>query len=251
MKVIKWKKEKKNIYSVILEKNQSYSFYDAIVLKYSLLLKKQFKEKELEKLQAENQSLDAYYKALQFLNRKMRSSLEIEKFLKKAEFPKKDIDQTIQKLTNEGYLNDEQYEEVFLHDKIALTTDGPYKIQKELKQLGIEGKKVFEIEPSIWEEKINKIIQKRLRERKKESSMMFKNKLKQYLFLHGYNEEMIAEPLANLSEENDPNILLKEKEKLKQKLSKKYAGSALDYQIKMRLYQKKKKKEEIDQAFES
>lgn len=251
MKVLKWKKEKKNIYEVTLENGQTISFYDAIVLKYSLVLKKQFTEKEIEALQKENQSLEAYYKALQILNRKMRSSLEIIKFLKKEGFSKEDIEETIEKLTNEGYIDDERYAEVFLHDKIALTIDGPYKIEKELKQLGIEKTKVFETDPKIWEEKIEKMIQKKLLNRKQESAMMFKNKLKQYLILHGYTEEMIEEPLSKLSLENDIEKLQKEKEKLKQKLSQKYAGSALDYQIKIRLYRKGYRKEEIDQVFES
>ena len=50
MQILKWKKEKKNLYTAFLNNHSEISIYEELVLKYDLLLKKNISDKELEKI---------------------------------------------------------------------------------------------------------------------------------------------------------------------------------------------------------
>ena len=50
MKILRYKRKKEGLYSVFLEKEKEYSFYEEVIIKHSLLLKKNLTEEELEEL---------------------------------------------------------------------------------------------------------------------------------------------------------------------------------------------------------
>lgn len=75
---------------------------------------------------------------------------------------------------------------------------------------------------------------------------MLQKKLTQYLYQKGYDLPMIQTIIDQFEIPTNPNQIQKEYQKLKLKLAKKYDGSALEYQIKLKLYQKGFTKEEIE-----
>ena len=79
MHIIKYQKDKKNTYLVTIDDN-SYSLYDDIIIKFSLLLKKEISKKELMEILKANEELKCYYKALNYISRKMRTKKELEKY---------------------------------------------------------------------------------------------------------------------------------------------------------------------------
>jgi len=76
--------------------------------------------------------------------------------------------------------------------------------------------------------------------------MMLKNKITTSLYDDGYDKTMIIDVLNNIDIDIDSSIINKEYEKLYNKLSKKYEGSALEYQLKIKLKAKGFTNEEID-----
>ena len=107
MKIIKYKKLPGNKYKITLDDNDII-LYEDIIIKNMILLKKEIKENELKQYLDENIFYEAYYKALNYLKVKMRSTNEIEKYLAK-EFNKDLIEKIILNLTKEGYLNDDYF----------------------------------------------------------------------------------------------------------------------------------------------
>lgn len=57
MKILKYKKGKRNEYKIITDKGE-YTIFDDVIIKYELLLKKELKEQEWNKILKENN----YYK---------------------------------------------------------------------------------------------------------------------------------------------------------------------------------------------
>ena len=233
MKIIKYEKKKNNQYKIYLD-DDYITIYDDVILNNNLLLKKSITPKELEKIIEENSFYDAYFKSLKYINRKLRSKKEIIKYLSK-DYDKEIVDKTINRLIKEKYINDEIYTTSYIHDAINLTNKGYYKIQRELLEQGIDeniiNNMLNEISNDIWYDKLNNIIDKKIKINKTNSINKLKIKLNYDLFNLGYSKEMINECLTNIECYNEDEILKKAFDKLYIKLSKKYQDKELELQI--------------------
>ena len=130
MEIINYKKNKANIYELTLDNGSVLKLYDDTIIQYGLLVSK--KIDDINEVVKYNDGLDAYYLALKYLNKKLRSHLEIEKYLIKKEFDDLIIVSTIKRLEQEGYLNSEHFLKSYLNDQINLTNNGPAKIKYNL-----------------------------------------------------------------------------------------------------------------------
>jgi len=238
MKIKKYIKISKNKYQVILEDDTTLVLYEDIILKFELLLAKEIKD--LKTIQEENQKYELYDKVLLYISKKLRSELEIRKYLSKYTTNKEDIDNIIDRLYKNNLLNNKLYLKSYINDKINLTLEGPIKIKNDLINLGFNE---FEIDMELVifdeyliKEKINKYLSKQLKSNKK-SLYVFKNKMLVNLCNLGYSREDILKYLNNISFSDD-NLKEKEIEKLRKKYEKKYSGYELEKIIKRKLYEK-------------
>lgn len=240
MKIKSYKKKKTNLYEITLSNNEKISLYDDVILKYELLLKKEIDEKLLKEIIDFNSNIESYNIALKFLNTKLRTEQEIKKKL--MYYPKSSINYTIDRLKNEGYLNDTLYIKSYINDEINLKMIGPNKIIFDLKKLGFKENDILNyletIDKNTWLEKINKYVLKKVNSNHNLSGIMLKQKIMQDLINKGFYKEDIN-IIINEFEFND-NSLIREKEyqKQKNKLSKKYSGEELEYHIKINMLKK-------------
>ncbi len=240
MKILKYKKISKGRYKVTFDTNELI-LYEDVIIKNNLLVTKDITLSLLEKVIEENKYYEVYNVALSYIEIKMRARSELETYLEKKGFDKVLIADVIDTLEIEGYLNKEKYIEAYINDKVNLTGVGPYKIKRNLLDLGLPENLIDEyldtIEYTTWKEKLQKIIDKKVNLMKNKSTNMLKNKLKIDLFNLGYQSELIDELLSNINK-NDKTSLEKEYAKIYNKYSKKYTGLTLNTQIKNYLYRK-------------
>lgn len=250
MEIQSFKKKKNNKYEIIFKDQSNIELYDDVIIKYNLLANKKMDEKMFEKIVKYNASLDAYYISLNYLNNKMRTKLEIRKYLEKKEFDIKIINDTIENLEKNKAIDENLYIKAFINDQINFSNIGPNKIINKLFILGIDKKSSLEyintVNKEVWLKKIEKLVTKRIKSNKKYSLMMLKNKITTSLYNDGFDKSMIMQVLDNMDIDIDLSIINKEYEKLYNKLSKKFDGSSLEYQIKMKLKSKGFTNEEID-----
>ena len=250
MEIKSFKKKKNNKYELTFEDNSTIELYDDVIIKYNLLVNKKLDEKKFDEITKYNSSLDAYFLSLKYLNSKMRTKLEIKKYLDKQNIDSKTINDTIDKLVKNKAIDEDLYVKSFVNDQINFSTIGPYKIANKLFTLGISKDKSMDyinsIDKSIWIEKITKLVNKKIKVNKNYSIVMLKNKILSSICNEGYDKSMIISVLNDFSFKNDPKIIIKEYNKIKNKLSKKYDGSALECQIKMKLKSKGFSSDEID-----
>lgn len=248
MKIIRYKKMSKGRYKLTLD-NTELILYEDVILKNYLLRTSNINLELLEKVMNENVYYEIYNMALTYIEIKMRTSKEIKDYLNKKNFNTKLIDEVLDRLNKEGYLNEEKYIDAFVNDKVNLTNWGPYKIKKSLLDLELDetliNNKLNTINENIWNGKIEKIINKKLNSLKNKSNYMIKNKLKIDLYNLGYNNNLIEENLNNLNLNNNENIK-KEYSKAYNKYSKKYMDQELYQKVKSYLYRKGYKIEEIN-----
>lgn len=242
MKIIKYKKNSNNKYTIILDDQRKYIFYEDVILKFNLLLKKEISNSDLEKMSDANLEYDVYYVALNSLRSKFRSTYELETLLKKKEYPSELIDTAIEKLTKQGYLNDRSFAKGFINNKIITTNYGPFRIIRELEKRKINSN-IIEDEMLLFSselqiEKIKKIIDSKIKSNRNKGGLILKQKIVDDLKMNGYEYDIISTVISNYDFGNNKEIAKKEYDKLYKKYRKKYSGYELDKIIKEKLFLK-------------
>lgn len=240
MKIEKYTKLKGNKYSVKID-DLIIKLYDDVIVKYELLRLKEIDDKLFNEITEYNDKLEAYYKSLKCITKKLRTEREIIKYLSK-DYDKSTIDETVDKLKKNGYLNKNIYLKCYLSDQVNLSLVGPNKIKKDLIALGYDEDEVVpfieEIDNQVWLSKIEKIVKKKINSNKNLSNNKLKEKIYYDLGNLGFYKWMIEEVLNSCKFNDNSNVLEKEYNKYYLKLSKKYDGSNLDYQVRMKLLQR-------------
>lgn len=240
MKIIKYKKLNINTYRLYLE-DEELDLAEDLIVKYEILLLKEIDNKLKKKLIEENKIYEAYNMAIKYLKNKMRCTYEIKKHLKEKLINDDIIDEVVKKLTNSKYLDDELYIILFINDRIKLSNDGPFKIRISLLELELDSNLIEEelerFNDSLEKERINKLIEKKVRLNNNKSSLLLKQKIIKELMDLGYTKDYIVLELDNF-DLHDKEIYEKERKKIYDKLSKKYEGDELEYKVKAELYRK-------------
>lgn len=247
MEIVKFKKSKSNLYEIMIDNGLSFKLYDDVIVKYNLLVNKEFDDKFFEDVRNYNDSLDAYYLSIKYLNTKMRSEKELKKYLAKKNISQEHIESTIKRLNSEGYLNHETYIKSYINDAYNFTNNGPLKIKSSLKDLGFKEEEIIPYLNLDYSGKIKKIIDKKIKVNTKLSNNNLKLHITNYLINLGYPKETFISYLETIHFD-DSKQLQKDYETLIKKYSKKYTGEKLKYFIKNKLYQKGYSIEKIEEV---
>ena len=236
MRIVKYKKLAGSKYEVELENSEKIKLYEDVILKENLLITKEIDD--IEKIQKINGRYEIYDVALKYLSHHVVSIKGMEDYLNKKGYDSKDIDENIQKLIQKGYLNDAYYAKCYVLDHVNLSNDGPLKIIKHFETMGIESNiysEYLNYSDSFWKERIEKYLAKQLKINKK-SAYAFKSKMLMNLINLGYERDMIDDCLERVHIDNTDELKLKEEEKIRKKLARKYTGEELERKIKEKLY---------------
>jgi regulatory protein len=139
--------------------------------------------------------------AIKLLSIRKRSIFEIRKRLKQKEFENDTIDEVIRELLEYKYLNDKEFAEAYINDRINFNPRGSFLVKKELREKGVAEniidekiKKLFPEEKEI--ELAKKATEKKLATLSKD---LEKNKIYQKIGSHlqakGYRSYIIREIL--------------------------------------------------------
>ena len=242
MNIKGYKKIKNNKYKVILDNNIELTLYEDVILKKELLIKKSINEKELSNIKKLNSYYDCYYYAIKSINNHGRSIYDMKVLLEKNEDYLDYVDEVIDLLVKQKYLDDNRFSSSFINDKMISTNWGPYKIKNELTKHRVdesiidENLEIFDSEEELG--RIKKIIDKLIKSNKSTGGSVLKNKIRNYVINLGYSIDLVDNTLSGISIETDKSMVKKEYDKLYKKYSKKYKDQELEYVIKQKLYQK-------------
>lgn len=231
----------KGRYKLNLSDGRDLVLYEEVIIHHLLLNNKEIDLKVEEIIMKENEKYRAYHLAIEYLSIRMRCTNEIRNYLKKKEIDNNLIEETINKLEKEGYLNDEKFAISYVNDKISLTNEGINKIERELDNFKIDDSLIANalanVRDDILYERINRLISRQVKINTKYSGNMLKMKILNYLINLGYDSAMAMECLDNVDLKNISNIK-KEYDKLLKKYITKYSDYKLEMTIKQKLHQK-------------
>lgn len=243
MKISKIKK-KNNSYIIELSDKTSLNFSEETIIKFNLLKPRNIEKEELQEIIEYEKYSKCLKIALNYITYKERCPKEIEDKLNG--YNKDIINKVINKLKELGYLNEDKYIKLYIHDQINLGNKGIFLIKKELLKLKLNEEEIDDclkgVNEDIWKEKIEKIINKKINSNHKYANKYLKQKLKQDLVKMGYPLELVTQVLEKVEFKGENEILEKEYKKL----SKKYKDKELEYKIRSNLYKKGFSIEDID-----
>ena len=135
-------------------------------MNHNLLFHKEVDSQLFSQIDKENSYYYNYYKVLKYVLYKMRSRYEIEEYMTKQDISIEDQNKILEKLEKNNLLNDSLFIKSFISDKVHLSNDGPNKIKNELLKYKMEESEIEEIlqeyDDKIFEEKLEKLIQKKM-----------------------------------------------------------------------------------------
>ena len=241
MKILKYKKKRNGQYEIQLDSGKDLCLYEEVILNFSLLLKKNIDEEELDEILLSNQEYDVYYVALKSLKNRFKSVKELRISLLKKEYPVESVESAIHKLLSQGYLDDRSFAKAYINTQMITTSKGPKKIEKELLEKGVS-RDIIVDELAIFTKdeqiiKIEKIANRLVRSNRSRGGIVLRKKIIQDLHNMGYSGSIVEDVLSSIDFGDTKDIAKNETEKLYQRLSRKYSGKELEFKIKEKLYQ--------------
>ena len=242
MKILKYKKLSSGRYKLELEDSQPVELYEETILKYELLLKKRIDDSEMIEISEYDKEWDVYYVGLKALKSRFKSTKELRDYLIRKEYPYDLVNNAVEKLLKQGYLNDELFARSYINNQIITSSRGPIKICNDLFGKGISqtivNKEISLFTEDLQIKKINKIIMVALKNNRTRGGLVLKNKIINDLIVSGYDLSIINRVISDYEFSSNVDFAKKEYDKLYRKYSRKYSGKELEYKIKEKLYQK-------------
>lgn len=242
MKILKYKRLSNGKYQLFLDSDKEMSLYEETILKYELLLKGDISVQQEDEINKYNDLCEVYYVGMKSLKSRFKSTKELRDNLLKKGYSIDSIDLAINKLLEQGYLNDDLFSISYINNQIMTTNRGPLKLVRELLNKGVNrdiiNKNISIFTNDLQIEKVNKVINKLISNNKTRGGIVLKKKILSDLMNLGYDQSLITHELSKYDISNNSDIYKKEYDKLYKKLSKKYSDKELEYKIKERLYQK-------------
>ena len=196
MKIDKYEKLKNGKYRVYLNNGEVIDTYDDIILSNELLLKKDIDMDTYNRIYNDSNLYKYYSDCIKYINVRVRSINEINNYLKRKNLNREDIDKIVSKLIENKFLNDDYFCSCFIKDKLRFTSWGPYRIIQELKGHMIDGsiidKNISNIEYDFVYDKLEKLIDKKIKANRKLDKYKLRDKLYNSFFKMGYESDMIV-----------------------------------------------------------
>lgn len=121
-------------YSIYVDKKYSFSLSENELLTQGLRINQEFDEAEFEHIKKTAVEDKAYMRAIDLLARRPRSEWELRDYLKRKDYEVEVIDRIINRLSDRGYVNDEQFARSWVENRRLLKSTSKRRLRMELQQ---------------------------------------------------------------------------------------------------------------------
>jgi len=191
--------QQRNPNRVNIHLDGEYAFGVARIVAAWLKIGQVLDEKKIEQLQAEDSKERALQQALLFLSYRARSESEIRKNLQKHEIPEAVIDETLERLKQDGLANDGQFAKAWVENRSAFRPRSKRMLAMELRQKGLDDDSVKSAVENIDDEPLAyEAAQKRAVRFKDLEWSEFRKKLSDFLARRGFPYSVVASVVTRI-----------------------------------------------------
>jgi len=150
-------------------------------------------EEKIEQLQAEDARERAFQQAMLFLSYRARSESEIRRNLRKHEIPEAVIEQTLERLRQDGLANDKKFASMWVENRNTFRPRSRRMMAMELKQKGLDDEAIQTATANVDDEAAAyEAAQKRAVRFKSLEWNDFRRKLSDFLARRGFSYSVVA-----------------------------------------------------------
>ena len=161
-------------------------------------------EAKIERLQFEEARERAFQQAMLFLSYRARSESEIRQNLRKHEIPDEVIEQTLERLRQDGFANDGQFARAWVENRSVFRPRSRRMLAMELKQKGLNEEAVTSALEDVNDEALAyEAAQKRAPRFKDLEWIEFRKKLSEFLARRGFPYSVIAPVVTRIWNETN------------------------------------------------
>ena len=132
MNIDKIKKLNNGKYKIFFDNKEYITVYEDVILEENILFKKEISNDLINTINIKNDYYKIYNKTLKYIMTKVRSEMEINKYLDKQNIEKDEKEKIIADLKRKKILNDDNFYISYISDRVRLSSDGPDKIRRDL-----------------------------------------------------------------------------------------------------------------------
>jgi regulatory protein len=170
-----------------------FAFSLARIVAAWLRVGQELSDEKIEQLIAQDARERAFQQAMLFLSYRARSEAEIRKNLRKHEIPEAVIEQTLERLRQDGLANDNQFAEAWVENRNTFRPRSRRMMAMELKQKGLDDEAIRSAVESVDDEaSAYEVARKRAARLKGLEWNDFRRKLSEFLARRGYSYSVIA-----------------------------------------------------------
>jgi len=188
-----------SLLTVVLDDQTSFRISKDLFLEQKLLVGQDYSQEQINHFKNLALIESYYYKCLNLLSFRQRSRLELINYLKKFKLKTNQINQIIEKLSYNGYLQENKFLKSYIHDSLYLNFKSKRKIRYELIKKGFSAQQLESVlsQFSDQETLINLI-----KKKQKMTKYTDQKKLINYLINQGFDYEDIKIILAKQVDRN-------------------------------------------------
>ena len=191
--------QKRNPNRVNMHLDGEYAFSLARIVAAWLSVGQELDEEKIKRLQAEDAHERAIQQALLFLSYRSRSESEIRQNLRKHEIPEEIIEQTLQRLRQDGLANDDQFAQAWVENRSAFRPRSRRMMAMELRHKGLDHEAVSSALENVDDEALAyEAAQKRVLRLKHMEWVDFRKKLSEFLARRGFSYSVIAPTVTRI-----------------------------------------------------
>lgn len=193
----------KEVFEVIFEDETKLLLNYNIFEKYKVSVDMAFSEEEILEMKYFSDIERAKTRAINYISGKLKTKYEVRLKLKENGFTEDIIDEVLDILENEEYLNDRVYCEIFIEDKKKLNGYGKNKIKSLLIQKGIS-KNIFEdfLDEFEYDDEFDNALKMGIKKlnllSNEEDNFKKKQKIINYLAYRGFGFDVINDVLREI-----------------------------------------------------
>lgn len=204
---IEYQKKNKERVNIYLDDKYEFSIDLNTMIKYSLNKNKELDDEFISEILMAEEKIKAYNYAVSLLTRSSKSEKQLRQKMQDKGFDRDMIDNAIEKLLCNNYLNDEDFSDRFINDKKNYAKWGRLKIKNELYNKGIDRniieEKLNDISKDEENQRACELAEKKLRSLKDEEPLKRKIKLSNFLINRGFDYETVKNVTSKLIKIDD------------------------------------------------
>ena len=185
--------QKKSSNRVNIHLDGEFAFGLARIVAAWLKVGQELSEEKIEQLLAADAKERAYQQAMPFLSYRARSESEIRRNLRKHEIPEVVIDETLERLRQDGLANDTEFASAWVENRTTFRPRSRRMMTMELRQKGLDDEAIRSAMENVDDEaSAYEAAQKRAARFKGMEWNDFRKKLSEFLARRGFSYSVIA-----------------------------------------------------------